>query len=914
MSDSAIISNKAKARIEKDFLQSINYCVTSINELENFNVFVNNLCNSKRKIFLNDSVSVENDLDPFLDANSKTKDDKLVKEYYRYLFDNYSNKNIEQDLFSFKNIRVSGLKRKGQEQYVKVYFEIENHGYKTDSKKVEPASSKRIAEIYFSKPNQFKEAYEVFIVSLRYFDPAIPITDTTNNISWFDGREEFDKRRNEGNLFFEGNDEMAETNKRAKDLTAAGTALKEGDFARALMLCNLVLANDNFNAEALKIKNETEKLQEEIEAENKKIELLKRDFNTKDSLRQYEQAAKIYNEIIRLKPEFSNAAIQNEKDRINKILADVSELQSSYKSKNYEEIIDKCNKKLPPSDNKPKPEFYYWRGKAYLLKGKNKSALEDFTVALKIAPKYNDVLIALAEYYKALGQEDKSFYNDALKYHTHLVLNNPQEIKYYVQRAEVRRLIGQKKDAVTEDYDEALKIDGNNGELYFLKGQTLFEIGESKNAVKVLTMAIGLLPDSAKYYFFRGMSYEKLDSIKKAGDDFRMAIEKKIDQDGKDRIFNISHSYFAKGKTEFDRNKFADARFFFEKAALLYDLSDNYFYAGLSTNALHDWSPGIEKFDNAIKFSPKASDETRSHYHRGIAFLTLKEYAKALEDFKLCIRSRNVNFIAPSYAYAGTAFFLQGNYTDALPNIQESLKHYPDSAKLHNMAGMCMLNLGKPENSKTEFDIAIKKFESDSSFYFNRGIALYRMKEYKDARKDLIRANELRLNNDEVHFYTGLCFYYSEKYEDALPFFKKAAEINKNFADAHYYKALCEIKLKQFNEAIKSLAAALEHSDKLSKDFSPETHLGYCYFKTLKYKEAGTHLEAALKKNNDDGYALFYKACVAISEKHNEEAFTLIEQALKTKKISFTEVADEPIVKEIKKTDEFRKIQNQYGH
>ena len=105
----------------------------------------------------------------------------------------------------------------------------------------------------------------------------------------------------------------------------------------------------------------------------------------------------------------------------------------------------------------------------------------------------------------------------------------------------------------------------------------------------------------------------------------------------------------------------------------------------------------------------------------------------------------------------------------------------------------------------------------------------------------------------------------------------------------------------------------LQNSDNLSKNLIPETYMGYCYFKLSKYKEAEEHLQAALSKNINDAYALFYKACVAIAQKQNEAALNLIEQALKTKKITVDEIIDEPVIKEIKKTDGFKKLQKQYS-
>ena len=189
VSDSALISNKAKIRIERDFISSLNYCVVSINEKEELDVSVNNLCKERRKIFINETAVIENDLDPGLSDSSLTKNEMTVKDYYRYLFDNYSNLQAEHNIFSVKNISVSGLKKLDTLPYIKVYFEIENKGIESEKKSIHPKTSQRIAELFYTKPEKTKEAFEVYIMSIRFYDPLIPITDTVNNMLSFTARE-----------------------------------------------------------------------------------------------------------------------------------------------------------------------------------------------------------------------------------------------------------------------------------------------------------------------------------------------------------------------------------------------------------------------------------------------------------------------------------------------------------------------------------------------------------------------------------------------------------------------------------------------------------------------------------------------------------------------------------------------------
>jgi tetratricopeptide (TPR) repeat protein len=547
VSDSAIISNKAKIRIEKDFISSLNYCVLSINEKEELEMSVNNLCNARRKIFINENAVIENDLDPGLNDSSITKNEMTAKDYYRYLFNNFSNLQAEQNIFSVKNISVSGLKKLDTLPYIKVYFEMENKGIESEKKSIHPKTSQRIAELFYTKPEKAKEAFEVYIMSIRFYDPLIPITDTANNITSFNAREEYDRRRKEGELFHEGNAEMSEKERIARDIASAQNAFNENEFARALQLCSGVLAIDSQHPEALRIKNEIESTQKKIKEDAGQLETLKRNFNHYDTLRQYDDASRTYNEIIKLKPDFSEVAVQKEMDRISKKLAFESEMSLGFNAKKYDEIIKKCNAYIASAT--VEPEYYYWQGKAYRAKGKDQNAVTAFNKALELAPKYNDVLEELANYYTQQGEKNKTGYNEAVKFYTLLVLNNPQATSYYLKRAEIKNRMGQKKDAVTEDYDEALKSDDKNSEVYFLKGQTLFETGENAKAIISFSQAIVLMPDSGKYYFYRAMGYAKLDSLPQAGKDFRAAIEKDIDIKVRQQILATANTDFKKNKT-----------------------------------------------------------------------------------------------------------------------------------------------------------------------------------------------------------------------------------------------------------------------------------------------------------------------------------------------------------------------------
>lgn len=550
VSDSAIISNKAKTRIEKDFIASLNYCVLSINEKEELDVSVTNLCNASRKIFINSNAVIENDLDPSLPDSSLTKNEMTVKDYYRYLFDNYSNLQVDSELFFIKNIAVSGLKKLDTLNYIKVYFEIENRGIENKKKSVPAKASQRIAELYYTKPENAKEAFEIYIMSIRFYDPLIPITDSANNIITFAGRDEYDKRRKEGELFHVGNAEMAQAARIAKDIASAQNAFNENEFARALQLCSQVLASDSLNAEALRIKHAIESTQKKTKEDTGQLETLKRNFNQQDSLRQYDAASKTFNEIKKLKPDFSEDAIIKEADRMSKILSVSSSLRLEYNSKKYDEIINQCNGYIAAAGGAVEPEYYYWRGKAYRAKKKDNNALADFNRALEIAPKYNDVLEELTDYYTLHEGKNKSGLNEAVKYNTLLILNSPGNTDYYIKRAAIKNRMGQKKDAISQDYDEALKTDENNSEVYFLKAQAQYETGENANAVNTLSKAIDLMPDSGKYYFYRGMGYAKLDSIPPACNDFRLALEKSMDVQVRQQILNTANADFKNSKTE----------------------------------------------------------------------------------------------------------------------------------------------------------------------------------------------------------------------------------------------------------------------------------------------------------------------------------------------------------------------------
>ena len=76
-----------------------------------------------------------------------------------------------------------------------------------------------------------------------------------------------------------------------------------------------------------------------------------------------------------------------------------------------------------------------------------------------------------------------------------------------------------------EDYDRAIEINAEDGELFTNRGAVKFQLKDSRGAIADFSMALNFNPADGKALFNRGMAYLQLHDSANAMHDFTLAYQ-----------------------------------------------------------------------------------------------------------------------------------------------------------------------------------------------------------------------------------------------------------------------------------------------------------------------------------------------------------------------------------------------------
>lgn len=279
---------------------------------------------------------------------------------------------------------------------------------------------------------------------------------------------------------------------------------------------------------------------------------------------------------------------------------------------------------------RPHPWYFSNRGNRYAALGEHSKALEDYSQALELNPKYATAFYNRGIEYAALGEQQKAL----------------------------------------EDYTQAIELDPKLSQAYSNRGLLYAERDEHRKALKDYTQAIKLAPKDSKAYSNRGNSYAALGERLKAQRDHYKAIE--LDP----RHANRDTRYGARSEHRRAKENFSEAIELDPENASSY-ISNGEYYA-----AMGEHSKAVEDFTRAIELDPKYAT---AYSDRGVEYAALGEQKKALEDYTRAIEL-NPKY-ATAYSNRGVSYIALGKHSKALEDYTTAIQLDPkDATAYYNMA------------------------------------------------------------------------------------------------------------------------------------------------------------------------------------------------------------------------------------
>src|SRR6202166_46241 len=116
----------------------------------------------------------------------------------------------------------------------------------------------------------------------------------------------------------------------------------------------------------------------------------------------------------------------------------------------------------------------------------------------------------------------------------------------------------------------------------------------------------------------------------------------------------------------------------------------------------------------------------------------------------------------------GLAALQENRMEDALAELTEAKREYPEDTRIHNFLGIVFVRLGKNEEAANEYREAIRLDPQMEDAYRNLGFLKWNEHELEPAREALDRAVEISPNDSFAHYYLGRVLLDEQLYARAI--------------------------------------------------------------------------------------------------------------------------------------------------
>lgn len=851
---------------------------------------------SRSQLFYSEAAIIEDNIRPS-NLESKQRQDKTVKEYLKH-FDLAYEKS-DKETVNFFDFEVSHLKHSTY-PYIKVKYTCLFEG----KHKEEQSPYKAVERVAEFRAERRDNKWKTFITSIIYYDPENPIDSRNGDVELeetvpaegaFSHYSEIVRSKRKETTGERTQEEVVISFSWEQDslfhhhMKAGEAALVNGKPEEAYAaFVEAEKINPHDQDLRQKLLELAQAQNQSISSGEKSFEQLKRMAEKALYSRDYGRAKNFYTEAFRLRSKEEELKIEIEK--LDRIIQNLALLESKYAVGAYEEAIADYNKAI--RDDRTNPDYYYGRGKSFEKLKFAKEALNDYTKAIELDGNFMEALSSRARLYAETGQFHKAMADYAL------ILSNPDYAdEYYPERAQVRLRMGDRNGAL-EDYDAAIQRMPDAADLYFRKGMILFEQKKIQAAANTFSEAITKDPKHSSSYAQRGLSYAALGNLQQASQDFEKARELGLEEAQLGQINKLALHYYKKAEGALAEKSYRQALKSFEDALLISPAFGRaWLRKGDAHFQLQEYDSAISNYGKAIEYDPVSL----AYFKRGQAYQEKGDYPSASNDFnnflpvgsELLARSRKgssaqksaasllENFIedrADAYYALGYAQLMTNQFVEALENL--------------NMA------------------IHVRKFFPKA--YFARGAALYALEEYKGAVKNMEESIRMGLSDPLVFYSLGRAYVASDQIKEAIFSLSHALELDPDYVAAYKERAYCYKKYQQYDLALQDVHTALSLNKGPIEDAGLMAQKGLLELHVNKLQEAKQSFEHALRLDENNGWALYGKACALAKEQKMKESLEFYRKAFLTKEIEWPVIKNDPLIQSASQQQGFKELVKTY--
>ncbi|KQN34363.1 hypothetical protein ASE92_12215 [Pedobacter sp. Leaf41] len=482
----------------------------------------------------------------------------------------------------------------------------------------------------------------------------------------------------------------------------------------------------------------------------------------------------------------------------------------------------------------------YFENKADSLTkiGQEEKVIPYLEKELKLAPKSEPLLRLLGFYHLR---------NNNLvvgeKYYRNALLINPKCARCYLNIGRIQAIKNDGAEALSS-IDKAISLDSKDALLFLTRANTKAQFNDKFGALADYNKAIELAPDNAEYYTARGAYNAGNGYHALALTDLNKAIV--LSPEGYD-------AYFYRGGVYYNQNQVENALSDINKAIVLNDKQAHFYNGRASIYAnIGQFDKALDDYTKSIKLDP----------------LTYTGY---LNRAKIYYELEDLDAACTDYLAAKAIVISKKNYDpELLKTISESSADFCDETKpsYYYQRGIAHYNLKQYDKALAQYAKGLEKFPKNAMMLSFKGNAYLALSDYKNATanyKASLENKENLLHEIEINprFATATNADIYRYYNSSL------ASIYSGLSDCYLNAGAVEEALNAINTAL-SLAADV-------KGFEKETYFnrrGNIYLATEKYKLAWSDFNKSIELKNDYALAYVNRAIARVSLTDNVKKST----------------------------------------
>jgi tetratricopeptide (TPR) repeat protein len=210
-----------------------------------------------------------------------------------------------------------------------------------------------------------------------------------------------------------------------------------------------------------------------------------------------------------------------ENERLRKTLEGKHTIQPRFVFEDQPDIFDRIAEEKENYDKTIKELSaidWFYKGYSLALSGNYIKAIEAFTKAIELNPKFATAFYNRGHLYGDIGK-----YNEEIRDYNRAIAINPKDAEAYNNRGIAYGKLKEYQQEI-RNYDKAIELNPNYEDAFINRGIAYRLLGKYEQAFRDINKAIELNPKSSSSYYTRGLLYGSLNDHQKAIKDFDKAI------------------------------------------------------------------------------------------------------------------------------------------------------------------------------------------------------------------------------------------------------------------------------------------------------------------------------------------------------------------------------------------------------